>query len=205
MNPLRVGNRSNDFFLGSSNIKKGLEKVQSGSKNFTQITNADSLKLAKHQKFLNNDLPKLIKEDTHFYLGFTTNSFVTDTHKVKDLAWHNPPKKHPIIVSSKRKSFVPNSLFLIKKIMSGFKSKKITELKNRIIFIPTIPRFIFKCCSNNDRHDFKVSHLKNQNKIYLKSLQKIKLKARHEHGVDVVSIYDISHFLVGGGGGYPYS
>lgn len=188
---------SKAIFLGSSNMKQGITPFKSDEIYFLQLTNSQSILSPRHSNFFSKTLPQLLGSRTKIFLGFTTNSLHHDTHKVTGLKWHNPPRNIPKFDKKKMESFETDCLILINWIIQHYLDKGFSkkDLKDKIVFVPTLPRFIFSCCKDNKRHKFRKYHHSNCEKISLNKIERIKQRIVKEHDIDIVKSYPISHFI----------
>ena len=198
MNPLGTKR----VYLGSSNMIKALKKVNKYEENednyLFQVTNSTTLFDRKNSNFLNRILPQLVGRNTKFYLGFTTNSLHHDTHKaLNGLAWHNPLRNKSKYNKEKWRVFVSNCLKLIDLIVKCFLEKGIDrkELENRIIFVPSLPRFIFECCEERKEHNSRKLKYSDCVKTCSKGIQEVKQTANAIHKVSIVTSFSIAHFM----------
>ena len=151
--------------IGGSYFKRVQSELEKIGYRYIFLTNvqllfAEDLPPRKREikrNFFNN-LRNELDENTIILLNLTGNSLFLNRCRQN----HHNPESRLCFDNQKMESYLSNMTSLIRFMLAGLKGKGLSweELKERVVILPTSPRFIFKCCNNTQHHvqDMKTIH-----------------------------------------------
>ena len=145
-------------------------------------------KIQQKKDFFTNFKENLTR-DSKVYINLTGNSLYENRTRDK----HCNPMTNSAFDESKQSRYYTDMTSLINFIINQYKAIGVSgeELSEKIIILPTLPRFIFTCCQNQ-------THIRQDHKLTQDEINTQQIKIQKEFtikGVKIVNVISIKHLL----------